>query len=99
MQHKKQTRVPERFKDGYPQISSDQLDGAVIALKNNIEKAIQKHGAGVFASPYEGMGALFSEFNEYEREVHDRNYQRQCEELLDIATVALVEYCSLQYAR
>lgn len=96
---RKQARAPERFEGGYPQIDPSLINGAFAALKQNLQKAMEKHGGGVFASPYEGMGALLSEFNEYEKEVHNRDYERQCEELLDVATVALVEYCSLQYAR
>jgi hypothetical protein len=67
------------------------LDCAIENLRHKIQHAFNKHGRGEFSNRFETLGVLQLEFDEFKKAIQDREGDdREVDELLDIATVAIV---------
>ena len=77
-------------------VNSEELDKAHVDLKLRIEHAFKKHGNGRYLNPFEILGVLQLEFDEFKAEIQNRGTpDRQRDELLDVACVAIVAAASI----
>lgn len=77
------------------EISAEDLGHVNEDLNERISYAIEKHGPGKFINGFDILGILQLEFDEFKAEVQNRDVRRQRDELLDVATVALLAAASI----
>ena len=78
-------------RSGRQQITNMQVSAAISRLRCRIGHAFEKHGRDSFQNSFETLGVLQLEFDEFKKSIQDREpYDRQVDELLDVATVAII---------
>lgn len=71
-------------------ITEKDIDSTLRQLRKRILQAIGKKGPYPFASRLEAFGKLTEEMHEVTREVHAKDWKKFDDELLDVATVCIV---------
>lgn len=85
-----------RTNEGRKVISQNSIDSAMVDLRARIEHAFAKHGHGQISNSFEALGILQLELDEFKKSIQDREgVERHADELLDVATVAIVTVASI----
>ena len=83
-------------RDDREPVDADELANAHVDLKRRIHHSFRKHGSGKFVNAFEVLGVLQLEFDEFKAEIQKRgSFQRQYDELLDVACVAIIAAASI----
>lgn len=78
------------------QVTSEDIDRAMIKFREALEKRLKKHGSGKWISPHEGLGITVEEVHELTLAVHANDREATKEELLDIAVCGFWGHLSLE---
>lgn len=71
------------------------LEEAFKRARAEMERRLNKHGSGIFASNHEILGALVEEMGELEDAVRSNEVREVMYELLDVAVAALCGFASV----
>ena len=71
------------------QVSQETINQALDIIKAGFNRAIEKHGAGAFVGPHEGLGVLTEEYHELIDAVRSNRPDKLREEIVDVAASAI----------
>lgn len=73
----------------YHEITEEQIDEAISKLRDRIARSMKKKGSYPFKSRLEAFGKLQEEMYEVTKEVHQKDWKKFDDELLDVCTVCI----------
>lgn len=79
-----------------PLVSKSNIESVMAWLRGQLERRLEKHGHGAYASSHEIAGVMLEEWNEYQRELQMNNRWGQCDELFDMAVTAVFGIASVE---